>query len=546
MLPWLACTEPDEPDPRPGRHGSPDDTVETLPANPASVPPDISFDPAGGVYVGALDVSLTLSDGASAWYTTDDSLPTTKSTPYTAAIALRGGGRLRVLVQGANGLQIVASQSYVSVAPDLAEFDSNLPLVVVRSEGSLPSYGQESFTGVALQVHEPGEDGRTPLVGAATVDSRAAMQVRGSSTAGNAKASWAVELRAAGDDGDDDVALLGMPADSDWVLYAPYDFDRALIRNALMFQLSNDAGRYAPRTRFVEVFAVANGERMDSGDYQGVYTLMERIKRGPDRVDITALGPDDTRPPEVSGGYLFKRDRVGEDEDGFWAGGDGLSFVDPLIYVDPEEDVIEHQQADYLYTYIDDFWAALASGDPAWQDAIDLDSWVDNHILNLYPKNPDALRLSQYYYKDREGPIVAGPLWDFDRTSGCTSDDRAEDPTWWDPSNQTTDTTYMFEYGWYESLFNDPTFAAAYWARWDEMLDYPLSVEHVNGVIDEMAAELSEAAPRNYDRWPEVGPTTGSFEGEIAALEDWFDARHAWIASCLADHPDDPRTCEGD
>ena len=202
--------------------------------------------------------------------------------------------------------------------------------------------------------------------------------------------------------------------------------------------------------------------------------------------------------------------------------------------------------ADYLYTYIDDFWAALASGDPAWQDAIDLDSWVDNHILNLYPKNPDALRLSQYYYKDREGPIVAGPLWDFDRTSGCTSDDRAEDPTWWDPSNQTTDTTYMFEYGWYESLFNDPTFAAAYWARWDEMLDYPLSVEHVNGVIDEMAAELSEAAPRNYDRWPEVGPTTGSFEGEIAALEDWFDARHAWIASCLADHPDDPRTCEGD
>lgn len=543
MLLLLACNDHVVIDP-PVR--SQDDPVEELPANPAAIPPEVSFDPPGGVYVGAVDVTLTLTEGASAWYTTDDSVPTLKSTAYTGPISLRAGGPLRVIVQGANGLLVTAAQSYISAAPEVADFSSDLPLVVVRSERGLPSSGDESYTPLVFQVHDVGDDGRTALIGAATVDSRAAMQVRGSSTSGNSKASWAVELRKAEDDSDDDVELLGMPADSDWVLYAPYSFDRALIRNALMFRLSNEAGRYAPRTRFVEVFAVANGERLGSGDYQGVYTLMERIKRGSDRVDIAELGPEDTSPPEVSGGYIFKRDRVGEGEDGFWAGGDGLSFSDPLIYVDPEEDVIEGSQADYLYNYIDGFWADLAAGDPAWADAIDIDAWIDNHILNLFPKNPDALRLSQYYYKDREGPIVAGPIWDFDRTMGCADDDRAEDPTWWDPSNQTTDTTYMFEYGWYDALFADPTFAAAYWARWDEMLVYPLSAEHVAEVVDEMAAELTEAAPRNYDRWPEVAPTTGSFEGEVAQLQEWLANRRAWIVRCLESHPEDPTSCRGD
>jgi hypothetical protein len=52
---------------------------------------------------------------------------------------------------------------------------------------------------------------------------------------------------------DRDVSLLKMPEDSDWILYAPYNFDRALMRNAFVYELSNQLGRYAVRTRFCEV-----------------------------------------------------------------------------------------------------------------------------------------------------------------------------------------------------------------------------------------------------------------------------------------------------
>ena len=69
-----------------------------------------------------------------------------------------------------------------------------------------------------------------------------------------------------------------MPEENDWVLYAPWQ-DKTMIRNVLAYQLSNDMGRYASRTRYVELYL--------NGDYQGIYVLMEKIKRDNDRVNIS-------------------------------------------------------------------------------------------------------------------------------------------------------------------------------------------------------------------------------------------------------------------
>ncbi len=461
------------------------------------------------------------------------------------------GVELRVLRRDAEGGERYHAQSYVRLDPEVAAFDSNLPLVVIYADRALDR-AERDYLPTSFQVHEPGKDGRTPLLGAATMSSRAAIKVRGSSTSGEPKRSYALELRETYSDEDDAEPILDMPAESDWVLYAPLTFDRAFIRNALVYRLSNDLGRYAPRTRFVEVYAVGQGEPIGEDDYQGIYVLMERITIGPDRVAITPMTEADVVSPEVTGGYLFKRDRVGDGESGFNAGtaGGTFSFADPLVYVDPDEDEIVPAQSSYLSGVIDDFAAALVAADHThegvhYAEMIDVDAWIDNHILYLYAKNPDALRLSSHMYKDRASTIVAGPIWDFDRAMGCTSDDRASDPTWWDATNQTSDTTPMFTYGWYAALFDDPAFAEVYWPRLQVVLDDTLGDEHVDAVIDEMAAELAEAAPRNYERWSDYGPTTGSFEGEIAALKGWFAARHVWAEACLAAHPEDPRVCRG-
>ena len=116
--------------------------------------------------------------------------------------------------------------------------------------------------------------------------------------------------------------VLGMPGDSDWVMHAPYQFDRSMMHNDLIYRLSNDAGRYAVRTKFVEHFHnVQNVTNTIEGsatgvDYFGVYSFMEKITRGTNRVDVENLTISDNAAPAVQGGYMFKVDRLDTAWDG--------------------------------------------------------------------------------------------------------------------------------------------------------------------------------------------------------------------------------------
>ena len=113
-----------------------------------------------------------------------------------------------------------------------------------------------------------------------------------------------------------DVGLLGMPPESDWVLNGPYS-DKALMRNVLAYKWSNDIGRYATRTRFVEMYLKTGGSQVSSSNYIGVYVLIEKIKRNPERVNVTELEPADNSPPEITGGYILKKDRLDPGDQGF-------------------------------------------------------------------------------------------------------------------------------------------------------------------------------------------------------------------------------------
>lgn len=526
-----------------------DTGAEDIGDNPDALAPTLRFDPPPGTFEGSVTVTVTVENGE-ARYTTDGSDPTTGRS-VIAPLTFDGSTELRVVATNA-GHTTYATATYLEVDASAADFTSNLPLVVLWADGSLPDV-DDDYTPIALQIHDAA-GGRASLLGEAAHQGRAAVRIRGSSTAYDPKHNYALELRGDADDEDDDRELLGMPADSDWVLYAPLDFDRALMRNALMYRLSEAVGRYAPRTRFVEVFEVERGGSVRADGYVGVYTLIERITRNEGRVDVAKLDPEDVAPPEVTGGYIFKRDRTGDFEMGFWAGdADGaFSFSEPLVNVYPQEGSLEREQQRYLADTIDAFADALA--DPSgvgpdglsYADHADVASFIDHHFLNLYAKNPDALRLSAYMYKDREGPIVAGPLWDFDRAMGCATDDRAQDPTWWDATNQTSDTTDMWDYGWYAGLYSHAEYRTAYWARARELLEGPLAVAAVHAEIDAMAAELDEAAARNFQTWSAYGPRWGSYAAEVDHLKDWFAARHAWMTACLDAYPDAPELCPGD
>jgi hypothetical protein len=384
------------------------------------------------------------------------------------------------------------------------------------------------YTSGAMLVTPPVMGTARPL-GPMDTAARAGFKVRGFTSRDADQHSFAVELWETADGNDLHRSVLGLPPESDWVLYGPWDVDLSLIRNALMYALSNRIGRWAPRTRFVEVFVESAGHTLSRASYRGVYTLMEKIKRDPMRVNITHLTATDVTAPALTGGYIFKVDDHHSPGEPPLLAGDRI-----LELVEPKSDKILPVQWNYLTKYIDDTVGALngANGiNPTtnlhYRDYIDVDSWIDFHILNAFAKNADGLRVSSFFYKDRGGKLIAGPLWDLDRSTG-SNDSRVRSPEGWN----ITDGTQYFEDPWWAGLFKDPAFTERYWKRWEELLANHLRTDVLSPLVFGMGAELSEAQQRHFTRWPGRQPAFG-YLAEIYRLATWLDARVAWTSTHL-------------
>jgi hypothetical protein len=73
---------------------------------------------------------------------------------------------------------------------------------------------------------------------------RADMSVRGSSSAKHPKKPYRLELQ--DENGDDlKLSLLGMPKESDWVLYPAY-LDKSMIRDVLVYEVWRQMGYWPP------------------------------------------------------------------------------------------------------------------------------------------------------------------------------------------------------------------------------------------------------------------------------------------------------------
>ena len=514
---------------------APDDAVIDAGADAADgaivIPADalVGFSATGRTFNQPFSLQLAAAaPSVQVFFTLDGSIPTESSTPYSAPILIDRSLRVRVLALAGANRQIV-TQVYLQVADDLVDFTSNLPLVFMHSFAAVePAIDNYEYTPGAMLVVPP-VAGITRPLGAIDTAVRAGFKVRGFSSRNAPQHSFTVELWSTADRNDLHLPVLGLPAESDWVLYGPGEKDLALIRNAFFYALSNRIGRYAPRTRFVEAFVASLGQPLSRATYRGVYTLVEKVKRDPNRVNITELRPTDVAGPELTGGYIFKvDDHLSPDELPLLAGGRIMELVQP------GSDEIVPAQRDYIAGYIDEFVAALTGPgfvNPTtgkhYSDYIDVDSWIDLHILNIFAKNADALRVSAFYHKDRGGKLKAGPMWDLDRSSG-SNDYRIKSPEGWN----VPDGTQAFTDPWWNELFKDPVFQQKYWARWDQLLATDLRSDVLTPMVVNLATELSVPQERHFGQWPRVQPSFG-YLGEVYRLTSWLDARIAWIKGHL-------------
>ena len=374
------------------------------------------------------------------------------------------------------------------------------------------------------------------------------IETRGNSSQMFVKKSYGFETRdSLGEN--NDVVLLGLPEESDWVLIANNP-DKSLLNNALTFDLAQRMGHYAPRWRHVEV--VLNGE------YVGVYLLTEKIKRDGDRVDIAKLLPTDTLGDDVTGGYILKVD---------WAQGTNLvnwvsDYAPPgagdgqiirILMDHPDEP--HPAQAAYIEAYVDSFENALAGPDfsdtaNGFRRFLDERSAIDYFLLSEFARNVDGYRQSTFFHKDKDsngGKLKFGPVWDFDLGYGSANYCGATALEGWDYLfSDLCSLDVQLPPFWWGRLLEDSAYTDSLRCRWESLRTNALDTVRLDAWCDSMASGLAIGQQQNFTIWRTLGyyvwpnplPVPETYAGEIQELKDWMHGRWLWLDQNI------PGTCD--
>ena len=330
------------------------------------------------------------------------------------------------------------------------------------------------------------------------------------------------------------VKLLGLPEENDWILYAPWS-DKSLLRNVLIYSLSNEMGRYAPRSKFVELYL--------NKEYRGVYVLMEKIKRDKNRVAISSLDPNSNFGDNLTGGYILKFDwaETGDNNGGFFSLIDGMRYN----YHYPKPDEISSEQENYIQSYINSYENIMNSNkynsEEGYSSFIDIGSFVDFIILQEISRNVDAYGLSTYIYKDKESinnKLTAGPIWDFNHGFGNCDYYKAWETVGWNISYTYNDMDQRAF--WWLKLWNDDNFQEMIKDRYKLLRESTLSTNNINTLIDQYVFKLGTSVNKNFTKWPILGEyiwpnkqVFDTYQEEIIYLKTWINNRLTWMDSEL-------------
>jgi hypothetical protein len=488
------------------------------PSNATIVTPPQTFS-------GTLEVSISgvAQAGESVRYTVDGSPVTEASPAYTGPFSVSTSTVVRAAVVGNGVTGPESSAGYIAISSSLTDFSSDLPLVVVHSTGAVGEDTQDAI----VTVIDRGDDGRAGIFDQGDYTGFAGLRIRGASSANFSKKQYKFELWGdrLGDEIDAD--LLGLGSDSDWVLYAPGRFDRAMINNPFMYELGHRTGVLAPDYQFVELFIEDNpSATVGYGDYRGLYVLRETIKIDDERVDITkhtstSAGPD--------GGYIVRYDW----NDDCCRNITRTSYGSYVNVDSPKATDITAGQFDYIANWWSDLETAASTSFTAVDEYIEFDSYIDAWLLEILAMDVDVLRASHFMHKDAGGQLRGGPLWDYDRSLGG-ADSRVNDiaeARAWEPNGSSG---HSYDSEIYRDLWDMPEVQARLRSRWAELRSPGgvLSDGELATLIYAMGDEIAEAYTREDAEWgPDVdyGSRFGGLSGEIDHFYNWVSARTEWL-----------------
>ena len=351
---------------------------------------------------------------------------------------------------------------------------------------------------------------------------------RGRSSSNFPKPNYTIEFHDSTDK-DINVSLLGLPPSDDWVLHGPY-VDKSMVRNSFGHWLFRQTGRYSPRTKHFDLYI--------NGVYRGIYVLIERIKRGKYRVNVSKLKEADIEGDNLTGGYIWTYDNndpsPSETELGFKTS-DGVNVI--LRY--PKKDKIAKEQEEYIQNYLNELEALYKGGKngSGYENYVDVASAVDYILLEELTQNIDTYATNIFMYKQKNktddqgnktvGKITLGPPWNFYLAfNNNFKPDSSNNPIYaWESSLSDSrnqfDNIWIIEKicaninpsplapKWFFEIWKDSIFQIEVSKRWAELRSGVWHTKTIDAYLDSMKTYLKNAADRNFKRWPNLGKASG-------------------------------------
>ena len=363
----------------------------------------------------------------------------------------------------------------------------------------------QGYVTATIEIVDPSGENETLL------DEGATIKVRGNTTALGAKRPYNVKLSSKQD-------VLGMGKGKKWCLLANM-YDKSLMRNRMAFDFARALGmQYIPDCRMVDVWV--------DGQYRGNYLLCEPVEAKENRVEID---------PE-NGDYLLEREASRYEEGATYIVTNryGLRFV----MGEPEE--LTPEQKTDLMSKLDQVETAIATKNlETIRKYIDVQSFVDMYIVEEFFKNVDADYSSvRFYFKD--GILYAGPVWDYDLSSGNCSNTDYYNYNNLGGSGKSSEGFYADNSIWYRYLFQCEAFKTLVKQRYVEVqpqivnlyADNALGKNQMDCILDECAASFAA----NWNVWNVASKDSSAeripdktFAENVQYLRTWLSERNSWM-----------------
>lgn len=417
---------------------------------------------------------------------------------------------------------------------------SNLPIVIINTNGQGIVDEPKITADLGIIYNGPGKENKISDP-KNIYNGKIGIELRGSTSQSFPKKPYGFETR--NSFGEDlDVSLLGMPKESDWTLNATYN-DKSLMRDGLAYMLAGSFMEYAPRVRYCELVL--------NNNYQGLYMLIEKIKRDKNRVDIAKIEKTDNTGDKLTGGYIIKIDKTtGSNSGDGWNSTfkpyPGATQNTYFQYEYPKAEDISSEQKLYIRNYINDAENAISGSDfknpdKGFRKYIDTTSLMDYIIINELTKNPDAYRLSTFFYKERDsegGKIKFGPAWDYNLGFGNVDFCIKGNPEGLVLLNYNLvcpQDGWVIHY-WWKRFLEDEVFYQHLKKRYNTLREAQLSDSRISLMIDSVTTLIGDAQARNFVKWPVLGKYIwpnyyigNTHADEVKWLKEWVTNRLIYL-----------------